>query len=324
MSTLSRKATVFIALTFGLSGLFFIICFSLAGPWIGSRARLIGLGYMYMPALAAAITQIIYRQRLKGPLGFNLRPNRWFLIAWLLAPVAALLSLAISLLVPGVSYTTDMTAVLDGLNRIMDPADVEQTSRFMEAWPVHPFWISLGQGLVLGPSLNALFALGEELGWRGLLLNELKHLGLWRSSRIIGLIWGVWHAPFILLGHNYPENPVAGIFMMIGFTLVAAPVLSYLRLRSGSVLAPALLHGTLNGLAALPLLVLRGGSDLTVGLTGLAGLAAFGLINVVLYYFRGKFLKKDSLLIKPGDCLDRCDSESSDRRPSNSPGRLSD
>ena len=31
---------------------------------------------------------------------------------------------------------------------------------------------------------------------------------------IFGLIWGIWHAPFIFQGHNYPQYPVAGVFMM--------------------------------------------------------------------------------------------------------------
>jgi membrane protease YdiL (CAAX protease family) len=37
-------------------------------------------------------------------------------------------------------------------------------------------------GLALGPTLNAVGALGEEIGWRGFLYKELAPLGFWRCS----------------------------------------------------------------------------------------------------------------------------------------------
>ena len=53
------------------------------------------------------------------------------------------------------------------------------------------------------------------------LQRELAELGLWKSSWVIGVIWGFWHAPLILQGHNYPQHPWAGVFMM---TVMTGPV----------------------------------------------------------------------------------------------------
>ena len=71
--------------------------------------------------------------------------------------------------------------------------------------------IQIAISFTLGPLINTLFALGEELGWRGFLLPSLLPLGQWRAILMSGLIWGVWHAPAILQGHNYPSQPVLGV-----------------------------------------------------------------------------------------------------------------
>ena len=44
----------------------------------------------------------------------------------------------------------------------------------MEAFPVPPFWIAIVQALIAGITINALAGFGDELGWRGLMLNELR------------------------------------------------------------------------------------------------------------------------------------------------------
>ena len=91
--------------------------------------------------------------------------------------------------------------------------------------------------LFLGGPLN------EEIGWRGLLQRELGFMEFWKSSLTIGVIWGIWHAPIILQGHNYPEHPVIGVFMMTIWCILLAPIFSYIRLKSKSVIAAAIMHG---------------------------------------------------------------------------------
>jgi hypothetical protein len=61
-------------------------------------------------------------------------------------------------------------------------------------------------------------------------------LGKWKAYLIVGVIWGLWHAPLIAIGFNYPGMPVLGILMMI-------PLRRYLMVngspRAGSRCSPA-------------------------------------------------------------------------------------
>jgi len=110
-------------------------------------------------------------------------------------------------------------------------------------------------------------------------------MGFWRSSAIIGLIWGVWHAPIILQGHNYPQHPVLGVFMMTIFCLLLTPIFSYVRLKAKCVMAAAIIHGSLNATAGLAIMVVKGGSDLTIGVTGLSGFIVLGVVNLGLFVY---------------------------------------
>jgi membrane protease YdiL (CAAX protease family) len=98
----------------------------------------------------------------------------------------------------------------------------------------------------------------------------------------IGLVWGLWHAPLVLLGYNYPQHPLAGVGMMTLFTLLLTPALLYVREKGGSLLVPALLHGTLNAVAGLSLLAVERTNDLLVGVLGLPGLFLLAAFNLYL------------------------------------------
>lgn len=137
--------------------------------------------------------------------------------------------------------------------------------------------------VILAPLFNTLFALGEELGWRGYLLPKLLPLGQVPAMIISGVIWGIWHAPAILMGHNYPGYPGLGVVMMTVFTILMGIFLSWLYLKTKSPWAPALSHGTLNAIASLPLIFLHD-VDLILGgaLTSLSGWIALGILILVM------------------------------------------
>ena len=151
--------------------------------------------------------------------------------------------------------------------------------------PVHVFWLVLAGGTMAGLTINGVAGFGEELGWRGFLQNEWQALGFWRSSWLIGAVWGLWHAPFILHGYNYPGHPVAGVFLMTLWTVLFAPLIGFVRLRSGSVFAAAIMHGAINGTAMAPALVVRGGDWMTVGVMGWPGILVLAMLNCALYWF---------------------------------------
>jgi membrane protease YdiL (CAAX protease family) len=138
--------------------------------------------------------------------------TQWVGLAWL-TPVGLLaLTIGIGVVFPDVSFTTDYRAFLRGLG--LPEEQVEASVAVLEGLPVPPFVFLVGQGLVAELTINAVAALGEELGWRGLFLRELSPLGFRRLSLLTGALWGIWHAPFVAQGHNFPDAPVAGIVVM--------------------------------------------------------------------------------------------------------------
>jgi membrane protease YdiL (CAAX protease family) len=100
--------------------------------------------------------------------------------------------------------------------------------------------------LPLQTLLIAPWAFGEEWGWRGYLLPRLLPLGQWRALLASGVIWGLWHAPIILLGANYPGHPILGILAMIGLNTIIGILLNWTRLATGSVWPAVLGHAALD------------------------------------------------------------------------------
>jgi uncharacterized protein len=231
-----KKVVTYYIATLGVThGLSFSYV-ALGGVWGTPGSYAVANALMLCPgAVALVLQRWVYHEPIRASLGLRFRPNRWFSVAWLLPPGLVLAALGLNLLLPGARYSPD----LGGLPPAM--ASLRQQVR---AVPAAPMATMLASGLMLGPTLNAIGGLGEELGWRGLLQKELGPLGFWRSSALIGLLWALWHVPTFLAGYGGPDQWL-GLMAMVAEVLSLAPILSYLRVRSGSVVACAILHGTL-------------------------------------------------------------------------------
>lgn len=279
-----KKLGLFIWITFALSWLLVALFAAFGGKWNTLGATIVATAFMFMPMISAILVQkFIYKEPLKEPLGISFKLNRWWLVAWLLPPVIAFATIGISLLIPGISYSPEMAGFFERYEGIIPAERLEQMKTQVTAFPIHIFWITLIQGLIAGVTINAVAGFGEELGWRGFLLRELGHMGFWKASAIIGLIWGIWHAPIILQGHNYPQHPVKGVFMMVIWCLLLSPIFSYIRIRSKSVIAAAIIHGSLNATAGLAIMVVEGGNDLIIGVTGVAGFIVLFIVNLCIF-----------------------------------------
>ena len=281
-----RKIAVFLALAYGIAWTLGFGFFALGGRVNSGAFIAVAVGYMFAPAVAAVITQKwIWKEPLRE-LGLRMPRFPWMAVAWLLPVLLVVVTLALSLAVPGVSLVTGIEGFIA---RIADKVPPEHVTRLKKdigqsilATPGVLLLLSFGQVLVAGPTINAIAALGEELGWRGLLMRELKPLGFWRSSVVIGFFWGLWHLPVIVNGYNYPGHPILGPVMMTLLTILLSPFVGYLTLRAESVFAAAVFHGTFNAAASLAIF-LSGGSVLVVGMTGFAGMLTLFLANAVLW-----------------------------------------
>ena len=240
---------------------------------------LVVLTYMWAPAIAALVVQIRHQRSVRN-LGIRIGSIRWLFVAWLvpLPLVAGVIVIALAL--PGTSFTTDPIVFL--LEIGVPESEAEEAIEALGAIPV-PLWVLiLIGGLQAGVTINAVAAFGEELGWRGFLLDQLAGVGFWKASLVIGLIWGIWHAPIIALGHNFPTEPVLGTVVMTGATVALSPLYTYVTVRAQSVLAPSILHGTFNAIAPLSLMYVTG-SMLVVSPVGLAGIVAATLLIIACF-----------------------------------------
>jgi membrane protease YdiL (CAAX protease family) len=211
---------------------------------------------MWAPGLAAIlVTRFIDRQSLASLNLTHLGNLRLYLWAWL-APL-------------GLALLAGVATWLLGLGKL--DLEFKQLSEAMAQTPggnqisvQAVVGIQIAAALSFAPLINMLFALGEELGWRGFLLPHLLPLGQGKAIVLSGVIWGLWHAPAILQGLNYPTQPVLGVFFMIVFCVLSGTLMSWLFLRTKSPWAPALAHGAGNAVAGLPMLFLSG-VDITWG-----------------------------------------------------------
>lgn len=191
------------------------------------------------------------RQKVMQP-SFQLHlPRAWqdYLIGWLLpVPLMVLGAALYFALFPG-SFTTDFPAF----------RQLPQAAAIPEDQYVLIALTQIVSGVLIGPFINTVFALGEEIGWRGFLFPAIaERFSPWRTHLLMGVIWGLWHAPFTAMGHNYgttyPGFPWVGMAAMCIFAFGGGVWLSYITERSGSIWPAALGHGAINSIGGTPLL----------------------------------------------------------------------
>lgn len=136
--------------------------------------------------------------------------------------------------------------------------------------------------LLIAPFINFIPAFGEEFGWRGFLLSKLtKRLGVIGGVAFTGLIWGLWHAPIILNGYNYPNHPdILGVTLFCAWCVLVGFFLSWLRLKSGSVFSAAFCHGAINAYIGFGFILAPNPDEVMTIPLGIPGLLALLVLAV--------------------------------------------
>lgn len=233
---------------------------------------LMGTAMMFTPAIAAWVASRFEPAaegfaRATGLRGVPFRAWRWYaLIGWL-APIVTVIA-ALALAVALGLFKVDLLD-FSGFAAIVDA----KTGGKPLPMSIHALVaIQLGAALIVPLVVNTIPALGEELGWRGFLLPRLCRFGQWRAVLLTGVIWGLWHAPLILLGYNYPGlSPWLALLYMVVFCVLVSVLFAWLRLASGSIWPSSIAHGSVNGVAALGGLVAAAGHAPDAASTGLLG-----------------------------------------------------
>jgi len=247
-------------------------------------------GYMFFPLLSVVIVQAIHKEPILKGLGVSFKLNRWFAVAWLLPVVFNVAAMFASALFPPMRFSTETPILQDAL------AQMSQSIPDIDAYKL--LAITIVSGLSAGITINALFAFGEEIAWRGWLLKQFEGVTFLKASLIIGVFWGIWHAPLIAMGHNYAQHPFIGLGMMIVCCVLLTPVIQYIRVKSKSVITAAIFHGTLNAGAGMSLMYIDNFNDLLGGSAGLAGFLVLLVINCSLFAI-DKWVTKENIFTSP-------------------------
>lgn len=99
--------------------------------------------------------------------------------------------------------------------------------------------------------LMAFNTFGEEFGWRGYMNQKMEPLlGTTGTVIVGGIIWGLWHAPLTVEGHNfgtdYPGYPYLGMICMCVFCTFTGIFLMWLTRKTNSIYPAAIFHAMNN------------------------------------------------------------------------------
>lgn len=228
---------------------------------------------MFTPMIAAIIVvRFVERRPVLATLGIKpggsvARTAGYLAISLVVIWVVVLAGLVTSALLG--TYTFDL-AGLSGFQQVLD-AQLERTGVSADdlGLPLRVLWALQFVNVAVGSLLNIISAAGEEIGWRGYLFPRLyERIGALPAVLASGVIWGLWHAPVILLGYNYPTNPVVGLAAMCVLATGIGAILAWLRQRSGSIWPAALGHGALNAAAGSFMIIFADASASTDTLSG--------------------------------------------------------
>lgn len=301
-SCAKKRLAVFLAVTFALTWTIHIVVGIALGTFAHGEnsAPLITVPIaisMFFPLVGALVANracapegridLCFKPRIRGNVPF-------YLAAWFIPALITLLGCVVFFAVYPHLFDPTLAGYLDSMNASLETAgasaagDMPSTEQLASLGPALVA-ATVAFALTLAPFINMIPAFGEEAGWRGMLFPTLCELMPTRAAVVVsGVIWGLWHAPIIAMGHNYgmdyPGFPWAGILVMIVACTALGVLLCYLRVRTESVWPCALAHGSINAVANIGIVFCAAGQTLAgpSPLGFVAGIPLFALAIVCL------------------------------------------
>lgn len=204
---------------------------------------LVSKGYLHQP------TGIAWKPKLKGNV-------KYLLLAWFAPAVFTALGAALYFATFPSRLDTSGSYLLASLG---GEWTLEKLQSELGMTPMHYLFYQAAQAVSYAPLINMIPAIGEEAGWRGYMMPRLKErFGLLNGRLLGGMIWGIWHWPLMLLigyeyGTNYLGAPILGLAVWCVFCFALNTLLDVLYEKTECIWFPAIAHGAINAIAALPM-----------------------------------------------------------------------
>ena len=279
-----KRIALFVGLTYVISWIVFMLIPLFGLTYGGPGSIIIMASAMFVPALCSILTRLITKE---GFGNLYLRPHfkgniKKYLLVFFGPTVLLFISMAVYFLIFPGGFDKELT-ILNGL------------AASKPGLTMNMLLLSMVLTIVItGPVINIIPTLGEELGWRGYLLPKLRSAVSDRAALIIsGVIWGVWHAPIIAMGHNYGTeywgHPWLGILTMIVFCVVLGTIEGYAAIRFESAIPAAMIHSSVNAGAGFAIYLTKAGFNPLLGpsITGLAGMIPFAALAALILFKAG-------------------------------------
>jgi uncharacterized protein len=236
----NKKALfVFLILTFGIT-LVLIITARLMGFMLFGApllySQLMILGAMFVPALAAIITQKVVVKKSFKYLGFKLGSWKMYAKVYALIFLVFIVNYGVTwIFILKPDFTLNSFMVQYGIN----------TGLPIPAWQMIAIFAFVT--LIASPIFNLIPSLGEEIGWRGFLLPTLEPLGRTKAIVISGIIWALWHTPMILiLGFAYGAQAWPGVLLHFVLVTNLGVWMGYLWFDTRSTILAGFIHAVFN------------------------------------------------------------------------------
>lgn len=229
------ETRLFLALVFCFSAPFYAYVLLADSPrWTDLQSA----PFMWCPAAAAIATRLILRRDLRG-LGLGWGKSRGFLLGVFALPFL-------------LAFLVYLTTWVSGLGAFSQERFAVAMARFgLEgAWGTIVIVPAIVLLAPVGVILGSLTTLGEELGWRGLLVPRFLEVTTFtKASLLTGFIWSAWHYPLVvaLMPLHRPGFPVWYALLCFTASVVGVSFFyTWMRIRSGSIWPAVLLHSSCN------------------------------------------------------------------------------
>lgn len=256
-----KKLFKYLGFTFGVAYLVQIVVWRIAvsandgnNLVLSSAAQLILSVMMFTPLIGvivsgAGLKNIGWKLKFKGNVLV-------FLFGWFMPAILTAIGTVIYFLV----FPSQLDLTGQYLVEIGQGAAIEQLEAAGMTY-TSQIIISCISCITYAPIINAIFAVGEEAGWRGYMYPVLKErFGRGKGYILGGIIWGMWHWPLIMLtgyeyGTGYRGFPTVGMALFCVFTVVIGILCDYTYEKTNCIWYPALFHGAINAAATVPMVM---------------------------------------------------------------------
>lgn len=240
---------------------------------------------MFIPAICVVITRLVTKEGFKNSM---IRPNfkgniKTYLLAYFGPSVLTVLGAVVYFIIFQNQFDINCGYLLKSY---------EALGVDLNTMPMPANLIMLSQGvtaILFGPIINFFTCFGEEWAWRGYMVPKMaENMKTIPMLLVSGVIWGLWHAPLTIVGHNYGMGymgyPFTGILAMCLFCTVIGVFMSYITLKTKSCIPAVLAHGAINAFASIGMYFTFDGGNPFVGPapTGIIGMIAFIVLDIFL------------------------------------------